>query len=148
MHIQNQIKRTLSEPSNVDHIRDLLKSEDISHRTDLATRVCEQLGFHDTRGQVQISGCLKALRELESAGHFILPAACKKPGPKSPRRLSSPLLPPVDVPLKAGDVQGLKLVWVQTPEEMQIWNELMICLLYTSDAADDLTRVDLGVRRI
>ena len=126
MHIQNQIKRTLSEPSNVDHIRDLLKSEDISHRTDLATRVCEQLGFHDTRGQVQISGCLKALRELESAGHFILPAACKKPGPKSPRRLSSPLLPPVDVPLKAGDVQGLKLVWVQTPEEMQIWNELMI----------------------
>ncbi|GAB5780961.1 hypothetical protein JMUB7523_26600 [Staphylococcus aureus] len=24
----------------------------------------------------------------------------------------------------------------------------MICLLYTSDAADDLTRVDLGGRRI
>src|SRR5665811_1925371 len=28
------------------------------------------------------------------------------------------------------------------------FDELMVCLLYTSDAADDLTRVDLGGRRI
>ena len=126
MHIQNQIKRTLSEPSNIEYIRNLLKSKETSHRTDLATRVCEQFEFHDTRGQVQISGCLKALRELESAGHFTLPAARKKPGPKSPRRLSSPLSLPINVPPKAGGVQDLKLVLVHTPEEMQIWNELMI----------------------
>ncbi len=126
MHIQNQIKRTLSEPSSIEYIRNLLKSNEVTHRTDLATRTCEQFAFHDARGQVQLSGCLKALRELESAGLITLPTARQKPGPKSPRRLSSPLPQPVDVPHKAGDVQDLKLLMVHTPEEMQTWNELMI----------------------
>jgi hypothetical protein len=126
MHIQNQIKRTLCEPSSIEYIRHLLTSEEIPHRTDLATRACEQFGFHDTRGQAQIGGCLKALRELECAGHFVLPAARVKPGPSTPRRLSTPLPLPVNVPPKAGDVEGLKLVWVQTPEDMKVWNELMI----------------------
>ena len=126
MYIQNQIKRTLSEPSNIEYIRNLLMCEEIPHRTDLAARACEQFEFHDPRGQAQISGCLKALRELECAGHFTLPAARIKPGPKTPSRLSTPLPAPVDVPPKAGDVQGLKLVLVQTVEDMKVWNELMI----------------------
>ncbi|MFT5350985.1 MAG: hypothetical protein ACI9MF_001804 [Gammaproteobacteria bacterium] len=126
MYRQNQIKRTLCEPSNIEYIRHLLRSEEIPHRTDLAARACEQFEFHDTRGQAQISGCLKALRELECAGHFTLPAARIKPGPKTPSRLSTPLLAPVDVPPKAGDVQGLKLVLVRTTEDMKVWNELMI----------------------
>jgi hypothetical protein len=96
------------------------------HRIDLATRAYEQFGFHDTRGQAQIGGCLKALRELECASHFVLPAARVKPEPSTPRRLSTPLPFPVNVPPKAGDVEGLKLVWVQTPEDMKVWNELMI----------------------
>jgi hypothetical protein len=87
MYRQNQIKRTLCEPSNIEYIRHLLRSEEIPHRTDLAARACEQFEFHDTRGQAQISGCLKALRELECAGHFTLPAARIKPGPKTPSRL-------------------------------------------------------------
>jgi hypothetical protein len=126
MQRQNQIKRTLSHPASLEYIRHLLKSEEISHRTDLATRACEYFKFHDTRGQVQLGGCLKALRELESAGHFTLPATRIKPGPKTPRRLSNPLPTPLDVPPKAGDVQDLELVMVRSPEEMQIWNELMI----------------------
>src|SRR5680860_1290618 len=128
MHIQNQIKRTLSNPASIASICDLLKNKAICHRTDLATRVCEQFEFYDACGQAQISGCLKALRDLESAGHFTLPlpAVRKKPGSISPRRLSHPLPAPVDVPPKAGDVQDLKLVLVHTPKEMQIWNELMI----------------------
>ncbi|MDA3903828.1 MAG: IS4 family transposase [Desulfuromusa sp.] len=128
MHIQNQIKRTLSKPASIASIRDLLKNKAICHRTDLATRVCEQFEFYDACGQAQISGCLKALRDLDSAGHFTLPvaAARKKPEPKSFRRLSHPLPAPVDVPPKAGDVQDLKLVLVHASEEMQIWNELMV----------------------
>jgi len=101
-------------------------SEEISHRTDLAARACEQFGFLDPGGQVQISGCLKALRELECAGHFTLPATRAKPGPRTPNRLSAPLPLPVDVPPKAGDVQGLKLILVQTAQDMKVWNELMI----------------------
>lgn len=127
MQTQNQIKQTLSAPSSIASIRDLLKSKEIRHRTDLATRACSLFDFYDTRGQAQISGCLKALRELESSGHFVLPAAQgERQGPKSPRRLANRLPPPVEVPTEAGEVKDLKLVRVQTDEQMRIWNELMI----------------------
>ena len=68
MNTQNQIKRTLSEPTNIAYIDDLLENKVIRHRSELATLVCEQFGFHDARGEEQRSGCLKALRELEVAG--------------------------------------------------------------------------------
>jgi hypothetical protein len=126
MNTQNQIKRTLSQPSNVQYVRELLACTQFSHRTELAEAVCEQFGFYDARGQKQRGGCLKALRELEAAGHFVLPAALISIGPSSPRRLSEPVSPPTDVPPKAGDVWGLTLVLVRTTEQMRIWNELMI----------------------
>jgi len=130
MEKQNQIKRTLALPASIETIRDLLENKELNNRTRLARRVCEEFKFYDTRDQVQISGCLKALRELEAAGHFSLPAVSMqsghKPGQKLPRRLASPLPPPVGVPAQAGDVEGLKLVLVDTDEQLLIWNELMI----------------------
>ena len=126
MHRQNQIKRTLSKPSSIEYIRELLQSNVISHTTELARRVCEQFAFHDVRGEVQIAGCLSALRELESAGHFTCPVARTKRRARTPCRLSKPVPQPVDVPVKAGDVDDLKLVLVQTAEETRIWNELML----------------------
>ncbi len=99
MFIQNQIKRTLSTPANTDYINQLLENEDILHRTDLATRVCKQFEFYDARGQFQISGCVKALRQLEKAGHIILPRVERKEqARKSPRRLPEAVLLTVDVP--------------------------------------------------
>ena len=44
------------------------------------------------------------------------------------------------MPLRMG---GLHEVTQATP-----WDELFICLLYTSDAADERSSVDLGGRRI
>jgi hypothetical protein len=126
MNTQNQIKRTLLESTGLEYISNLLKGKEIAHRTDLAKRTCKQFGFYDARGQTQIAGCLKALRELESAGYFTLPVAQQTPGKKTPRRLTNPVPLPVDVPLKVRDVQGLKLIMVRTSEEMRIWNELMI----------------------
>ena len=126
MNTQNQIKRALSEPTSIEYVRGLLESGKIPHRTALATLVCEHFRFYDVRGQEQQSGCLKALRELEAAGHFTLPAARTNPGRSSPRRLSKPVPPPVEVPLQAGEVRGLGLVLVTTSEQMRIWNELMI----------------------
>ncbi len=73
MNTQNQIKRTLSNPANIEYISHLLSGNEIAHRTDLAKRTCEQFGFYDVRGQAQLGGCLKALRELETSGHFIQP---------------------------------------------------------------------------
>ncbi len=123
---QNQIKRTLSEPMSIDYVCGLLKNNKILHRSKLAELVCEQFGFYDARGQEQRSGCLKALRELEAAGHFALPAARTSPGRSSPRRLSKPVPLPLEVPAQAGAVRGLTLVLVTTPEQMRLWNELMI----------------------
>lgn len=124
---QNQIKRTLSASENIAHIRNLLDANPSSNRSALATKTCEQLGLHDARGNVQLGGCLKALRELERAGHFTLPLAHKGPGPSSPRRLAEPVAQPTAVPAEVGQIQGLDLILVNTLDQMRIWNELMLC---------------------
>lgn len=124
--IQNQIKQRLAEPEGIGYVRSVLESQAIAHRTELATRVCERFGFYDGRGRAQVAGCLKALRELERGGHVSLPAACTPSRrPPAPRRLSEPVAPPQAVPAEAGEVRGLELVRVSTPEAMRRWNELM-----------------------
>ena len=126
MIIQNQIKRTLSTPTNIETIRQLLANEDVRHRTDVAIRACKQFNFYDARGQLQVSSCAKALRQLEKAGHIILPGVQKNRAKKSPRRLSEAVPQPVDVPDEVGDIQELRLLLVRTDEEKRIWNELML----------------------
>lgn len=127
MNKQNQIKRVLSQPASIEYIRELLVCKQFRHRTELSVAVCEHFGFYDARGHEQQGGCLKALRELEDAGHFVLPAVVRsKTGRSSPRRLSEPIAPLTDVPSQAGDIWGLTLVVVRTTEQMRIWNEMMI----------------------
>src|SRR5207249_1008011 len=70
MNRQKQIKRTLSKPEAVEYVRRLVEEEESFSRTELAEFVCEQFGFQDPRGQNQLSGCLKGLRELEAKGWF------------------------------------------------------------------------------
>jgi len=126
MYIQNQIKRTLSKPETVEYIRKLLESKEFVNRTQLAGFLCEHCKFHDGRGNQQLSGCLKALRELEAAGRFTLPLAQKQPGRSSPRRLDEAVEEPKQVPGKAGAIRDLQIILVCTDEHMRIWNELMI----------------------
>ena len=126
MNTQSQIKRILSEPGSIERVRDFLSSNRDLHRSELAALVCDEFGFYDARGEKQQSGCLKALRELESIGHFVLPEALKNRGQCSPRRLAEPVPLPVEVPSQAGEVRGLELVPVTTLDQMRIWNELMI----------------------
>ncbi len=106
---QNQIKRTLSASENIARIRNLLDANPLCSRSELATKTCAQLGLHDARGKVQLGGCLKALRELERAGHLTLPVARKGPGPSSPRRLPEPVAQPTGAPAEVGQLQGLDL---------------------------------------
>lgn len=126
MNTQNQIKRTLSEPMSVEYVRGLIESNEVPHRNRLAEVVCKHFGFYDARGHIQRGGCVKALRDLEAAGHFELPVARSRPGSRTPRRLCEPVPMPRDVPSQAGDVWGLNLVVVRNEEQMRIWNELMI----------------------
>jgi len=126
MHQQNQIKRTLSQPKSLDIIRQQIDSNVHQNRTSLSKALCQHFNFHDARGQHQIGGCNKALRELERAGHFILPVSKMPHTVKNPRRLDCAVPDPVGVPAQAGNVQGLMLVKVETEEQMRIWNEMML----------------------
>ena len=126
MKTQNQIKRALSEPGAIEYVAELLKVNDFGHRTALADFLCERFEFYDTRNRVQRDGCLKALRELEAAGHYTLPVAQGKKGPNTPRRLNEPVADPVRVPAKAGEVCGPELIVVSSEAQMRIWNEMMI----------------------
>ena len=126
MKTQNQIKRTLSEPDPIEYINQLLQHGEITTRTDLTRRICQQFGFYDVSGKLQMGGCLKALRDLEAAGHFELPKSQQKPVRKTPRRLTAPVPLPVDVPADVTAIEKLELVLVSTVDEMRLWNELMI----------------------
>jgi hypothetical protein len=123
---QSQIKRTLSQPIAISYITELLESDDYTHRTELADFLCEEWGFQDARGDLQRGGCVKALRELEAAGHFMLPVAQAKTGPCKPKRLAEAVADPTGVPAQAGEVRGLALTLVCGEEHMRIWNEMMI----------------------
>jgi hypothetical protein len=65
MKLQNQIKRTLSRDASIEYIINQLEIKMISHRTELAKLVCKHFDFYDARNQMQLGGCLKALRTLE-----------------------------------------------------------------------------------
>jgi len=123
---QNQIKRVLTHLTAIEKIKNILNADVDLNRTKLADKVCDQFHFFDPRGNRQRSGCLKALRKLEQAGHLVLPPPRSITGPKSPQRLDEPVPEPQNVPADAGDIDELELIIVGRVEEMRIWNELMI----------------------
>jgi hypothetical protein len=128
MDAQNEIKRTLKQETSIEVIRGLLTQKEHKSRAAVAESVCRHFGFFDARQRTQTAGCVKALRELERAGHFVLPAATSRGGTaKTARRLDQPVAEPIDVPAQAGDVRGLTLIKVDSLELMRVWNELMLC---------------------
>jgi len=106
METQNQIKRTLTQPEAIEHINNILDTNDNINRTRLADKLCDYFNFFDPRGNRQRTGCLNALRKLEQAGHFLLPSSKMKPGPGKPRRLEQPVPAPRHVPVDAGENRG------------------------------------------
>jgi hypothetical protein len=123
---QSQIQRRLLAPESVERIRRLMAQHPGALRTRLADLVCDEFGFMDRRDQRQRSGCLKALRILESRGRLMLPAAQTRPGPARPRRLDSSVPLAEGVPEQVDQVRGLELVAVDSEELMRVWNSLLL----------------------
>lgn len=121
---QSQIRRRLSEPANIERVRQHLDENPGVHRNELATRLCYEFGFLDGRGRPQRSGCVKALRVLEGRGHFTLPARRTQPAAPKPRRLGDTVPVPQDVPNDVRDLRGLQLLIVETEEQMRVWNQM------------------------
>jgi len=89
--------------------------------------VCRHFGFVDARHRPQRAGCVKALGELEQAGHIVLAAALHRGGTvKSPRRLDQAVPTAIDVPAQARDVRAFTLVIVDRLDLMRVRNELML----------------------
>ena len=124
MEVQHQIKRSLSRPSALCHIASILSWNEGLRRMALAERVCADFGFLDARGQAQVGSCLSALRSLEQAGHFSLPAGRTAGGSCVRQRGFAPV-PAAGVPSEVGRVRGLSLVLVSTSAEHEIWHGLM-----------------------
>jgi len=126
MYTQTLVKRTLSTPDSITLVNEILRNDSGTNRTRLADEVCRRFGFYDLRKKVQRAACLKALRELETAGQLVLPAPAYQKRPGTPRHLTDAVAQPTAVPAAVEDVQGLSLQVVETTEQMRIWNELML----------------------
>ena len=126
MKTQNLIKQTLSQPESVVVVQQILEDNADAPRSAIAERVCKHFSFFNALGRPQKAGCLKALRELERAGRFQLPAARRQPPQAGPRRLPEPVAEPRNLPSSAEWVEELQLIRVESDAEVRIWNELML----------------------
>lgn len=121
------IQKILAQANNHQLVTDLLKSDTVVTRTDLAKELCQRLNLRDGKGDWRLATTLKALRDLESQGRWKLPKASGSgPGEWNPTRLHKPVAVARAVPARVEEVQGLQLIMVRTESELQIWNELMV----------------------
>ncbi len=127
MQKQNNIKQKLTQADSIQTIRHMIGDHPDLSRAQISRQVCEHFGFYNARNKPQQSGCLKALRELEKPANFTLPKPRSVSQSKiSPKRLEQAVPLPVNVPSKAGEILELQLVLVNNPQQMALWNELMI----------------------
>jgi hypothetical protein len=130
MHTTSTIQERLASADAVALVKEWLREKRGQPRQALARYVCEALELKDARGELRISGTIKALRVLESRGYWRLPKGrnpSAKAGRWRPRRLGRPVVRPRDVPARAEQVQGLNLVEVRPEEDewFRTWNELI-----------------------
>jgi len=124
MNVQSQIRRTLSRPESIARVRKHLADSPEIHRNELASRLCVDFNFVDAQGHPQRSGCVKALRALETRGHFSLPSRRTHPHRPTPRRQESSVLIPQGVPASVGQIRGLELALVDSEDKMRVWNQM------------------------
>ena len=125
MRLQSQILQTLRAPEAQARLGHIVAQGACESRAALGREVCAQFGFVDARGSAQLTGCLTALKVLETAGQLTLPAPGPHPQRPSPRCLDAPVRAPVDVPAQVRDVEGLRLVVVEDETQRRVWNTLL-----------------------
>ena len=125
MHEQHCIFERVSSAEGVRRVEQLMAANSVPSRTALARCVCAEFGFRDAPGRPQIASCCKALRALDRRGCIDLPPPRRRCAPGIPRRLGQPVPPPVAVPDRVDDVQGLRLQLVSDDGQRRIWNELV-----------------------
>ena len=79
MKAQSLVQRTLGSPEAMDSIAAILAGEQFASRRAVGRRVCEEFGFRDRLGRLQVATCLKALSVLAERSERIVSAAtCRR----------------------------------------------------------------------
>lgn len=130
MNTTSTIQERLASAEGVALVKGWLKENRGNTRQALARSICEALGLRDAQGKWRIAGTVKALRVLEARGYWRLPKGQNpnvKAGRWRPRRLGRAVVRPLNVPARAEQVQGLKLVEVRREDDewFRTWNELI-----------------------
>ena len=106
----------------------ILSSEQFASRRQLGRRICDEFGFTDRLGRLQVAGCLKALRALERRSERIVlpPAGPPVPGGGRPSLLADEGCRLVEsVPQRLAEVRGLRVIPVTSTRQRRIWNTLI-----------------------
>ena len=128
MGAQSQIQRTLADPESVAVVAAILSREQFASRRQLGRRICDEFGFSDRLGRLQVAGCLKALRALERRSERIVlpPAGPPVPGGGRPSLLADEGCRLVEsVPQRLAEVRGLRVMPVTSTRQRRIWNTLI-----------------------
>lgn len=130
MSTPQTIQEQLASPTIVTAVRDWLQHNKGKGRAALARHLCQQLALRDRLGKLRLAGVLKALRVLESRGRWRLPThrTTSVRQRSRPRRLSTAVASPHQVPPRVEQVKGLCLIEVgsEDDERFRTWNELIL----------------------
>ena len=97
-----------------------------ARRRALGRRVCEEFGFIDALGRLQVAGCMKALARLaERAPEVELPPPRVGAVGRPPRQLAAAVPEPIGVPSHPAKIAGLTVTLVETASERALWNTLI-----------------------
>ncbi len=118
------ILRTLTEALRQGRLAAIL-SDPNAGRSELARRVCRSFELVDGRGNLQVTGCLAALRSLERRGHVVLPAAQRGGGTGCVRTGDEPVAFPQGVPERADFIRELRIVLVDDRHHRCLLNTML-----------------------
>ena len=122
---QSQISRTLRDEAARLRIVAILSQERFDSRRAFARRICGEFSFVDTRGRLQLAGCMKALATLARASPEIVLPAPRAAVANRPRQLEAAVDEPVDVPRHPARIRDLDIRMVTQRCEREVWNTLM-----------------------
>ena len=125
MYQQSQIRHHLTSPEGVARLQALMAGESFKNRSAVGHRVCEEFGFHDACGGVQLVGCMKVLRDLNDSQRIELPVSTRAKRQVKARGLGYAVDAAEGVPGRVDQVSGLKLVVVRDEGLLRVWNELV-----------------------
>ena len=122
---QSQISRTLRDEAARLRIVAILSQERFDSRRAFARRICGEFSFVDTRGRLQLAGCMKTLATLARASPEIVLPAPQAAVANRPRQLEAAVDEPVDVPRHPARIRDLDIRMVTQRSEREVWNTLM-----------------------